>query len=265
VSSAACAVAVAVESGAEVMREALREGAVILAAFEGGVFVGLRVARDPRKEGDKMAIAIGKYRMRGVEVSGSETKDNRIPYVEVMCEIMMGPELGARVKWRGYLHTVDSGKRTLEALRVMGWRGRGRADLEALRRGSMGGIGRAEFVGEVQHDIAQKNGREVRYPRVAFVNALGRLAAKAETDVTVGYDLDALFSGEAAGAGADDGRAMTGGFDPETGELAHTPGGDAGGDDFPAAYKLPGEAATARAERGKRQRNGRADASGAGE
>ena len=240
------------------MREALSEGAVILAAFEGGVFVGLRVARDPREErGDQMSMNIGKYRMRGVEVSGSETRDNRIPFVEVMCEVVMGPELGARVKWRGYLHTAESGRRTIDALRVMGWRGRGRADLEALRRGSMGGIGRAEFVGEVQHDIAQKNGREVRYPRVAFVNALGKLAAKAEMDVTVGYDLDELFKGgeDGDGGGAESG---AGGFDPETGELPHAAA--ASGDDFPAAYKLPGESVA----RGKR-RNGRAESTGAGE
>lgn len=244
------------------MRAALREGAVILAAFEGGVFVGLRVARDPRKEGDKMAMNIGKYRMRGVEVSGSETKDNRIPFVEVMCEVMMGPELGARVKWRGYLHTADSGKRTLEALRVMGWRGRGRADLEALRRGSMGGIGRAEFVGEVQHDIAQKNGREVRYPRVAFVNPLGRLAAKAEMDVAVGYDLDALFQEEDSSGGAG-GDGIASGFDPETGELPMTAGG--GGDDFPPGHELSA-VESAKASRTKHdRRSGRASAPRVGE
>jgi hypothetical protein len=237
------------------MREALREGAVVLATFEGGVFTGLRVVRDPRREDEQMAMNIGKYRMRGVEVSGSETRDNRFPFVEVMCEVVMGPELGTRVKWRGYFHTPDTGKRSLEALRVMGWRGRGRADLEALRRGSMGGIGRAEFVGEVQHDIAQKNGREVRYPRVAFVNALGRLQTKAETEVSVSYDLDALFTEEEGTEGdAVETAAPAGSFDPDTGEVRGA------ADDFPTSYggadgKAVGDAIVAKSKK----KNGRAE------
>jgi hypothetical protein len=210
-----------------ILEAAHAAGHVVVASFdESGRFVGFAVCADPR-EGDEIMIEVGRYRMRGVEAGGDTTEKGGHPFVEVMCEITSGPHAAMRVKYRGYLNTEDNAKRTLEALRTLGWKGRTLIDLEALRGGNLHGIGVREVIGTVQHDLGVKNDREVRYPKVAFVNAVPTVSGKTTERLAVAYDLDGLVGAIDAGSG--DAKAAPPSYDPATGEV----NGDDDDDDFP--------------------------------
>jgi hypothetical protein len=222
----------------EILQAAHARGHVVLACFVGGTFEGFRVCADPR-QGDSDMIEIGRYRMRGVEAGGDVTSKGGFDFVEVMCEItQQGPHAAMRVKFRGYLHTEREAKRTIEALRVLGWKGKTRTDLEALRGGNLHGIGSCEVIGSVQHDAGiGRNGKPGRFPRVAFINAIPTVSGKTAAPIAAAFDLDKMIGGELDEE--DDAQEAPANYDPATGEVR--------GDDFPAEARGSANGATAHA------------------
>lgn len=125
----------------------------------------------------------GGKRYRGRAVAGEiglkvANNENRTRSVEVIVECTLGPELGERVRYRGYVNNEKNAKTTADELRAMGWRG--------ARWGDWSGIGSKEFTWTCMIDTGQ-DGTE--YRRAAFPRDLLALSDKgAATEA----DLDAL-------------------------------------------------------------------------
>lgn len=84
-----------------------------------------------------------------------------------MIEVTMGPMLGQRLRWRGYLNSPSNIEIARDELRAMGWRG--------VKLGDWQGLGSKEIEFAAMGDDAEKDGKSVVYWRAAFVRPLATL------------------------------------------------------------------------------------------
>jgi hypothetical protein len=91
-------------------------------------------------------------------------------YAAALFEVTLGPLLGVRVGFRGYINNDENCARTVQALRLAGWRGRHFRDWS--------GFGSREVEIVVRHETAQgpdAQGKIRKFVRVAFVNRVPEL------------------------------------------------------------------------------------------
>lgn len=119
-----------------------------------------------------------------------KSPDKRTPYVQVSFELTAGDQKGRRLLWRGYL-TEDAAARTIESLRLMGWRGSRLDD-------GLPGLHTNEVELVVEHEESQKEAGKF-WPKVAFVNRLqgGLDVCLGDNDVTDLADAWVEFTSEA--------------------------------------------------------------------
>lgn len=106
------------------------------------------------------------YRAKAIDAQIEKIESTGTVLAEVMLEVTLGPMLGRRIRWRGWLNSDANAKRAVEALRAMGWRG--------ARFGEWTGLGSREI--EFQCEIEEKDGK--RYPSAAFVRPLAELRSR---------------------------------------------------------------------------------------
>lgn len=104
------------------------------------------------------------YRFRGVpgNLVLRKTTTGK-PLVQAIVEVVLGPELGARLNWKGYLTTDDIAGETARDLRTMGCKG---------ELGDATGFGSREFLGTAMCDEGTGENAGKKYWRVAFIREL---------------------------------------------------------------------------------------------
>lgn len=111
-----------------------------------------------------MTLQAGTYRARGLSGALGFTKEHN-PQVAVELQILDGDGAGAIATWRGYF-TAKSEARTLEALRILGWKTDDLSDLAGIGDNEVQVvIQEEEFDGKIQL-------------KVAWVNRLGGVGLK---------------------------------------------------------------------------------------
>jgi hypothetical protein len=123
-----------------------------------------------QRDGEVNMIAEGTYRARGIGSPQLGATEKGQEYAAALFEVTLGPALGARVGFRGYMNNDENCTRTVLALRLAGWRGRHFRDWS--------GFGSREVEIVVRHETAQTTdaqGRLRKFARVAFVNRVPEL------------------------------------------------------------------------------------------
>lgn len=120
-----------------------------------------------------------KYRGRAVagQWAIQTIGEKRTPQVVGLLEVSMGPDVGQRIRYTGFL-SEKACDATIAELRAMGWRGD--------RLGDWSGMGAKEVEFTCMGDVGD-NGKT--YQRAAFVRPVRTLTVQAETK---GQELDAL-------------------------------------------------------------------------
>ncbi len=111
-----------------------------------------------------------RYRVKAIEGQIETIETTGTVVVEVLCEVVLGPLLGQRIKWRGYLNSPENAARAVEELRAAGWR--------AEKLGRWDGLGSTEFEGTCQLDEDDKG---KKYPRLAWLRSLSTLKSRNAT------------------------------------------------------------------------------------
>lgn len=102
------------------------------------------------------------------------------PSAVSMIEVTMGPQLGQRVRWRGYLNSPTNAETTVAELRAMGMR-------QGAKLGDWQGVGSKDIEFSLMADVSPTDGKT--YYRAAFIRPVSTL----KTENAVGAsDLDAL-------------------------------------------------------------------------
>ncbi len=139
-----------------------------------------------------------RYRGRGVsgEIALKMIESTGTKYVEAVIESTLGPMLGQRIRWRGYVNTETNVQTTVAELRVMGWRGK--------RLGDWAGFGSSECeFTPLADDGLDKNGKPMRFYRAAFVRTPARINDKGMASARQVDDVNAEFAHLFSGNGTE--------------------------------------------------------------
>lgn len=106
------------------------------------------------------------------QVIGKRTPNTKTPLVEVVCEVaQQGPMFGRRVRYTGYLNSIENKARTRTDLQNMGWRGKQWGDWSGLGSG---------VVFEATVFLDERDGGT--FPRLAFPRPLTRVSTEHAID-----------------------------------------------------------------------------------
>jgi hypothetical protein len=111
-----------------------------------------------------MTMTAGKFRAKGVAGALGYTKDHN-PQVAVELKILDTDHLGDSITWFGYF-TEKTQERTLEALRILGWKTDDLSNLDGITDNEVSiTVEEEEYMGEVK-------------PKVQWINRIGGIALK---------------------------------------------------------------------------------------
>lgn len=133
-------------------------------------------------------------RYRGRAVSGQlqveKNSKTGTPAAVGLIEVTLGPQLGQRLRWRGYLNSETNAEVTIGELRAMGWRG--------ARLGSWEGVGSKE----VEFTLMVEAGTDGKtYYRAAFIRPVTTLKEEKAVGSTDLDDLQRRLGGLLSGDG----------------------------------------------------------------
>jgi hypothetical protein len=139
-----------------------------------------------------------RYQGRGVagEIAIKSIGTTGTKYVEAVIECTVGPNVGQRVRWKGYVNNEKNVEATVAELRAMGWRGK--------RLGDWSGFGSTEIEFQCLVEEGQKpdaSGRLPRYFKAAFVRPRTRVNDKARASLKEVDDVNAEFGHLLGGEG----------------------------------------------------------------
>lgn len=106
------------------------------------------------------------------------------PSVEIMLECSHGPQVGQRIRWKGYLNTNANGETAIAEMRAMGWRGQ--------KLGDWAGLGNVEFEASTLSEVG-KDGKT--YWRAAWPRALATVKTEKSVDEKDLADLNGQLGG----------------------------------------------------------------------
>lgn len=153
-----------------------------------------------------------RYRFKAVDIQIEQIETTGNVLVEMLLEVTLGPLLGRRIKWTGWLNSDENAKRAIAEVRATGWSGAALGELPFGKKPSeWPGFASAEVEGEVRYDEVEVDvdGKlEVRrYPRACFLRPIPELTARnpvgREAIAGLSRRFGALLrNGTAPGAGA---------------------------------------------------------------
>lgn len=113
-------------------------------------------------------VARQRYRFRVVQGEHQIEKNSKgTPAVQLMLEVTTGPQVGQRMRYRGYLNSPENAKTTIAEMRVMGWRG--------IKLGDWSGITSKEFEATATCETGADN---KTYWRAAWPRAVAKVNAE---------------------------------------------------------------------------------------
>lgn len=113
-------------------------------------------------------VAGQRYRFKAVGPTHAQIEKNPktgTPSAQILAEVTLGPQLGQRLRWRGYLNTTANGQTAIAEMRVMGWKG--------TKLGDWAGLGSVEFEATVLSEVSPTDGKT--YYRLAWPRALAKM------------------------------------------------------------------------------------------
>ena len=138
------------------------------------------------------------YRARALDAQIETIGENQTVLIEVLLEVVLGPLLGRRIKWRGWLNSEKNAKMAIEQLRATGWRGE--------RFGEWIGLGAEEVDFECKIEERTVDGKVRRFPSAAFLRRPMALRPRNPTPKDVVDGLSKSFGGLLTVAAPDDER-----------------------------------------------------------